>query len=131
MKDASIRRLRARLVHENRFASVYDDDVAFPDGRVGRYMRIVEGGGRPGVAALAACHDRIALVRVFRYPLGEWEWAIPRGFGHGDDPMASARAKLVEELGVEPAALLDLGALTPNSGLLAGWVAWAGPLLRG
>ena len=61
-------------------------------------------------------------MRVYRYPTGEWEWAIPRGFAHGDDPMQTARAELVEELGAEPVELIDLGSVTPNSGLLAGWV---------
>lgn len=122
MDDPVITRRRECLVYENRFASVYDDDVAHPDGREGRYLRIVEAGGRPGAAALAVCGNRVALVRVYRYPTGEWEWAIPRGFAHGDDPLATARAELVEELGAEPVDLVELGRVYPNSGLLAGWV---------
>lgn len=122
MKQPPVARLQERLVYENRFATVYDDDVEFPGGRIGRYLRVVEGSGRPGVAVLATCGERFALVRVYRYPLEEWEWGVPRGFGHGDDPMASARAELVEELGAEPDELVDMGRMTPNSGLLAGWV---------
>ena len=79
-------------------------------------------GASRGAAALAMCGERIALVQVYRYPLKEWEWGVPRGFGHGDDAMASARAELVEELGAEPDELVDLGQVTPNSGLLTGWV---------
>ncbi|WP_214406329.1 NUDIX domain-containing protein [Pseudonocardia lacus] len=120
MTEAVIRQLRERIVHENRFATVYDDVVSFPDGRVGEYLRVVEGGGRPGAAVLAVCGERVALVHVYRYPLGEWEWAVPRGFGHCDDPMETALNELVEELGAAPAELVDMGRITPNSGLLAG-----------
>jgi 8-oxo-dGTP pyrophosphatase MutT (NUDIX family) len=57
---------------------------------------------------------------VYRYPLGEWEWGLPRGFAHSADPEVTIRAELEEELGAAPAALHPLGRVAPNSGLLAG-----------
>ena len=114
-----IRRLQENLVYKSRFAAIYDDVVAFPDGTHGNYLRIVESQGKQGVAILPVCEDQIALVRVYRYPLGSWEWGIPRGFAHGTDPEKSARNELEEELGQGPDRLLPMGTLTPNSGLLA------------
>jgi 8-oxo-dGTP pyrophosphatase MutT (NUDIX family) len=98
--------------------TVYDDQVVFPGGNEGRYLRIVESDGRPGVAMLAICGTQVALVRIFRYPLASWEWAIPRGYSHDDDASGSARAELAEELGQEPDQLTSLGTVTPNSGML-------------
>lgn len=109
-----------REVFRNKYITVYDDDVSSVDGDwSGRYLRIVESGGRPGVAILASCEDRFALVRVYRYPLAEWEWGIPRGFAHGDDPVDSARQELVEEIGAAPDSLVSIGRVAPNSGILA------------
>ena len=113
-----IHKVRENLVYHNRFVDVFDDPVIFADGSDGSFLRIVESAGRPGVAMLALCDDQIALVRVYRYALGSWEWAIPRGFAHSHDADASARAELAEELGWEPDELIPIGTVTPNSGLL-------------
>jgi 8-oxo-dGTP pyrophosphatase MutT (NUDIX family) len=117
-----IRTVSEREVFGNQFVTVYDDDVEMMGGRTGRYLRIVEGGGRPGVAMLACSQDRYALVRTYRYPIGSWEWAIPRGFAHGEDPRESALAELREEIGRPPADIIEMGTVTANSGLLAGRV---------
>lgn len=117
-----IRRTAENLVYRNEFIAVYDDDVMFLGGRLGNYVRVVESDGKPGVAMLAIARGSAALVRTYRYAVGSWEWAIPRGFAHGDDPEASARAELTEELGQGPQALIELAKVSPNSGLLAGFV---------
>lgn len=117
-----IRRINEREVFGNRFVTVYDDDVLFPGDHPGRFLRIIEADGRPGVAMLACCEGRYALVYQYRYPLSSWEWAIPRGFAHGDDPRESALAELGEELGGAPDKLTELGIVSSNSGLLAGRV---------
>jgi 8-oxo-dGTP pyrophosphatase MutT (NUDIX family) len=114
-----IRRVQAREVFRNRYITVYDDDVIMPGEQPGRYLRIEQSGGRPGVAILATCGDLFALVKEYRYPIGDWEWGIPRGFAHGDDPLESALGELGEELGALPNDITLMGAITPNSGLLA------------
>lgn len=122
MTTVPITTLRERRVYENRFVAVNDDDVEFPGGARGRYLRITETRGRPGVAVLARCANRYALVLTYRYPTSAWEWAIPRGFAHGEDPVSTARGELAEELGAAPDVLTSLGTMTPNSGLLAATV---------
>jgi ADP-ribose pyrophosphatase len=118
----AIRRISEKIVYSNRFATVYDDPVVFADGSEGSYLRIVESDGKPGVAMLAVCGDRVALVLTYRYALTSWEWAVPRGFAHDDDASMSARAELAEELGREPDNLIPIGTVTANSGLLTGRV---------
>ena len=110
------------LAFRNPYVTVYDDRVTFADGGRGRHLRIVEKEGEPGVVALAMCAGRIALVKVYRYPIGAWEWAVPRGFAHGADPAVSVRRELDEELGAPPESSEPLVVLHPNSGLLAGLV---------
>jgi 8-oxo-dGTP pyrophosphatase MutT (NUDIX family) len=116
---APIVRLAERAVYENRFATVYDDDVQFSDGHTGRYLRIVQSGGKPGVVMLPIAGNHIGIVRVYRYPTGTWEWGLPRGLAHGGDPEHTAREELLEELGARPPELISLGRMTPDSGILA------------
>jgi len=117
-----IRRLHERLVYRNRFAAIYDDPVVFAGGNEGTYLRIVESGGKPGVAMLPLCGSQIALVQTYRYAVESLEWGVPRGFAQDADPIISARAELTEELGRQPDELLPIGIISPNSGLLAGQV---------
>lgn len=122
MPQTPIRTVREIVTYENRYVRVYDNEVVFPSGRTGRYLRIVESGGRPGVAALAMAQGRIALVHSYRYPTGAWEWGLPRGFGNADEPLASILTELDEEIGGRPEHIEPLVTMTSNSGLLAGRV---------
>ena len=131
--DRPIARLKEVVAYKNRFVTVFNDKVAFANVkmrwwlvpvlwalRLPRYLRIQEKGGESGAAALATCGDLVALVLVYRYPLGAWEWGIPRGFAHSADPEETVRTELKEELGAEPRRTRSIGIVTPNSGLLAG-----------
>lgn len=131
-----IRCMHEHLVYENEFARVYDDTVAFPDGDEGRYLRVQPVGRGPGVVILPFRSGYISVVRTYRYPVGEWQWALPRGFSQGPDPLETARSELREEMGVTEARVRLLGHITPDSGLLASRIAvvlaeiedpWIGP----
>ncbi|MBI5864795.1 MAG: NUDIX hydrolase [Planctomycetes bacterium] len=103
----------------NPWVKVYFDRVQFPDGKVGRYNRIVESDGRAGVAVLPVMGDTVGLVRQFRYPVGAFMWEIPRGFGDSHDPEVDARRELLEETGRSADSLIALGVVHPNTGILA------------
>ncbi|MBI5165270.1 MAG: NUDIX hydrolase [Magnetospirillum sp.] len=102
----------------NRWVELYFDRVRFPDGREGRYNRLVAGGGHPGVVVLPLKGGRIGLARQFRYPIGRWMWELPRGFGESDDAAVNARRELFEEMGETAAELIDLGVHHPDSGMV-------------
>ncbi|MFD7643023.1 NUDIX hydrolase [Kitasatospora sp. NPDC059795] len=119
----AIRRTREVLAYRNRFVDVYDDEVAFPGGAAGHYLRIRHREEGLGVVILPVHDDLIGLVRTYRYPLGRPQWGLPRGFSQHADPLVTARAELHEELGVTEAEFHLLGTMTPDSGLLATTVA--------
>jgi 8-oxo-dGTP pyrophosphatase MutT (NUDIX family) len=123
MSEPPVRRTRERLVHENDYVRVYDDDVTFAAGSAGRYVRIEPARRGPGVVLLAVHDGRLALVNTYRYPLGRWQWALSRGFPHGADPLVTARAELAEETGVTDSDLRVVGWVTPDSGVQAHRVA--------
>lgn len=122
-----IARLREVLRYQNRFVRVFDDEVRFPDGRAGTYLRITPpadtGDGVVIVPRTTRPEPRYGLVRTYRYPIEATQWGFPRGFSDAidADPLASAARELAEETGasVEPADLTLLGRVTPDSGLLS------------
>lgn len=117
--NRAIERVRDHQVYANGYVTVYDDEVLFPGSRPGRYVRVVESYGQQGVAVLAECAGRFALVCIYRYPLGRWEWGVPRGMGAADtDPITTAHTELLEELGGAPLDLCPMGVVTPSSGIL-------------
>lgn len=115
----NIRRLQQVVAYENEFVTIYDDNVEFPGGRQGRYLRVEAVASGTPVVLLAYKDGKVGLVRTYRYPIGKSQWGLPRGFAHGGSAEESAAEELREELGVTQARLRVLGYLTPDSGLLS------------
>jgi ADP-ribose pyrophosphatase len=104
---------------DNPWLKLYFDRVEFPDGTRGRYNRIVEGTGDPGVAILPISSGGVGLVLQYRYAIADHVWEIPRGYGDSADPAREARRELLEETGLQPLELIGLGSIHPNSAVFA------------
>jgi 8-oxo-dGTP pyrophosphatase MutT (NUDIX family) len=98
-----------RLVYENPFVLIFDDDVTFPGGNLGRYLRIC---WRPGfcVAVVPITADgHVILVRQFCYAVQKVITQIPKGFGKpGLSPQETAELELHEEAGASAETLEQL-----------------------
>jgi ADP-ribose pyrophosphatase len=103
----------------NPWLKLYFDRVEFPDGSRGRYNRIVEGTGNPGVAILPISSLGVGLVCQYRYAIADHVWEIPRGDGDTVDSGSEARRELLEETGLQLLELISLGSIHPNSAVLA------------
>jgi ADP-ribose pyrophosphatase len=83
------------------------DAVAFPDGRLGLYNRVIATGG---VLVLPIMDDGIALIRIFRHAPRRWMLEAPQGhLLPDDDPVEVARREMVEEMGTAPSEIIPLG----------------------
>lgn len=73
-----------------------------------------------GVVVVPLLGRRIVLVGQHRRAVDAWNWELPRGCVDGDDPRDAAARELAEETGAHtpPAALVRLGTLHPDTGLL-------------
>jgi 8-oxo-dGTP pyrophosphatase MutT (NUDIX family) len=92
--------LGTKVVYENPWIRVREDDVIRPDGKPGIYG-VVQTRIATGVVALT--EDRqVYLIGQWRYPHEEYSWEIVEG-GSDDDETAleAARRELREEAGLE------------------------------
>mgnify|MGYP002568636389 CR=1 FL=1 len=105
-------------VYEGVIVNVRRDKARLMDGRITN-REVVE---HPGGAAVFAMDDqgRVALVRQYRYPMGEETLELPAGkLEPGEDPRGSGLRELAEETGLVPGTFEDMGCLYSSPGILA------------
>lgn len=105
-------------VYEGVIVNVRRDKVRLMDGRITN-REVVE---HPGGVAVFAMDDqgRVALVRQYRYPMGEETLELPAGkLEPGEDPRDSGLRELAEETGLVPGTFEDMGCLYSSPGILA------------
>jgi len=97
------RRLSRRIVYDNPWIRVFEDDVVTPAGTPSLYGVVSQRQRALGVLALEETGD-VWLVGQWRYAPGRFSWECPEGGGRLDaDPLEEARRELREETGLEAA----------------------------
>ena len=105
-------------VYEGVIVNVRRYKARLMDGRITN-REVVE---HPGGVAVFAMDDqgRVALVRQYRYPMGEETLELPAGkLEPGEDPRDSGLRELAEETGLVPGTFEDMGCLYSSPGILA------------
>jgi len=125
--------LGTRIVWENRYVTLRQDSVRFPDGAEGDYTFIE----RPTYVIVAAVEDgAIWMVEQWRHPLRARSWELPMGVAPGGAATPideAARIELREETGLTAAEWRRLGEIAPAPALIAqtGVLFLATGLIRG
>jgi 8-oxo-dGTP pyrophosphatase MutT (NUDIX family) len=109
--EPPIRPLRSRVVYENRWMTVREDDVARADGSTGIFG-VVE---KPDFAlVIPQDDDGFWVVQQYRYPVGGRYVEFPQGSWEDAvdvDPLELATAELAEETGLRAGRMTYLGHL--------------------
>ena len=118
MPDLTEKTLKRNEVYAGRIIRVRRDEVLLPGGGHG-LREVVE---HPGGVGILAFDDRgrVALVRQYRYAVGEHLWEIPAGKREaGEAPFVTAQRELAEEVGATASRWTDLGTLIASPGCYA------------
>ncbi|MER7072031.1 NUDIX hydrolase [Terrabacter sp. NPDC000476] len=104
-----------RVVYENAWLRVREDDVVRPDGSPGVFG-VVEL-RRPAVFVVALTEaDEVVLVTVDRHTVGR-SVEVPAGGTDGEDPLVAARRELAEETGLAAAEWQQVGTMNALNGV--------------
>jgi len=95
------RTLSSRMVYDNPWIRVREDQVVHPDGRPGIYGVVHYKNLAIGIVPIDA-EGYVHLVGQHRYPLNQYSWEIPEGgCPEGEEPLAAAQRELLEETGLQ------------------------------
>jgi len=100
-----------------RIIRVTTDEVLLPNGE----RSLLEVVHHPGGAAAVALddHERVCLLRQYRYAVDAWLWELPAGKLEPDEPpLVTAQRELREEAGVSAAHWHGLGTCLSSPGVL-------------
>lgn len=120
MRRDAIARTREVVAYDNPYMTLYDDEVRFPDGHHGRYLRADWKSGF-SVAVLAITEKlEYVLVNQFAYALDDFIVQVPKGMGlPGTAPADVAARELLEETGYASTDLRELCSLIADPGFSA------------
>lgn len=115
--EPAVRRVGTRVVYENPWMAVREDEVERLDGSRGIYGVV----DKPDfVLVIPLEGDGFHLVEEYRYPIGMRTWSFPQGSLPGrldaDDPEHLARLELAQETGLRAGTLKHLGYLHCSHG---------------
>jgi 8-oxo-dGTP pyrophosphatase MutT (NUDIX family) len=105
----------SRVVYDNPWIEVREDDVVRPDGSPGLYgvVRVRQ----PAVFVVALTDaDEVVLVSVDRHTVGT-SLEVPAGGSDGESPRTAAERELREETGLVAAEWTELGRLDALNGI--------------
>ena len=126
--DIPIRLIKRKLGCANRLIDVHLDEVAGLSGETVLDFMVVSPRQKSenhvtGVAILPILDGNLGLLQIYRYPVGEYTWEVPRGFiDDGENALTAALRELEEETGLQctDQDVIDLGTVLPDPGILAG-----------
>ena len=114
---------RPGVVCEDHYWLWIRDAVISPQGYRHTYNRMVWKSDldRPGgVASLPVNGDKIVIELAFRHATQTWEFEMPRGASNEkESSIETAKREILEETGCVTDQLVQLGTLTPDTGLTA------------
>jgi 8-oxo-dGTP pyrophosphatase MutT (NUDIX family) len=117
IETVSIRTLSSRVVYENPWMSVREDEIEHADGTRGIYAVV----DKPDFALVVPFEDGgFHLVEEYRYPLRGRYWQFPQGMfpqGRTGTPEELAAAELGEETGFTAGSMVRLGYLNCAHGV--------------
>ncbi len=119
--EGEIEIVREHTVFENRYAKVSNDEVIFPTGTCGTYLRVSMPTDRSVGVLPVTADGKLLLIRTFRHGARGWGYEIPKGEAFaGEDGETAAKRELLEETGIRADKLLFAGEFCESPAVFSG-----------
>lgn len=106
----------SKIVYENPWITVHEDQVIMPSGSQGVYGYLES---RNSVMVVPVDEKgRVFLEKAYRYPSKSWGWECPGGGGDNEDLVNASRRELKEETGIVVDYIEKLGSTIVCNGLM-------------
>ena len=116
-------RISSRLIYDNPWIRVREDNVIRPDGMPGIYGVVHYKNIAVGVLPIEG--DDVYLVGQYRYTLERYSWEIPEGgCPFGEDPLVAAQRELKEETGLSARHWRRMGAAYLSNSVSDEYAIW-------
>ena len=105
--------IKSNVVYDGKILRLNNDDVEVNGKKVTR--EVVHHHG--GVCVLAFHHDKVVMIKQYRYAYGEEVWELPAGkLEKGENSYEAGLRELEEEVGLKAESLTDFGEMYPSCG---------------
>ncbi len=109
------KQLSSKIVYENPWFKVREDQVEKPGNRTGIYGVVLN---PPTVFTVALNKDdEVYLIGMFRYPTGKYGLELPAGGSDNQNLLEAAKRELLEETGIKAKTWEKAGEFTPWNGI--------------
>lgn len=97
-------------VFENKYCSFYNDEVKFPSGFDGNFIRLEMKGGYSVAVLPVLPSGEMVFIKPFRHSARGWGYEVPKGYGdESESHIECAKRELLEEAGLQSNNFIDLG----------------------
>lgn len=109
------KRISSKIVYENPWFKIREDQVEKPGNRTGIYG-LVE---IPPSVLIVPINEQneTYLIGLYRYPTNKYSIEIPAGNTEGQEPLEAAKRELLEETGLVAGDWKKIGEVTPYDGI--------------
>lgn len=109
------KKISSRIVYENPWFIVREDQVEKPGNRKGIYG-VVDTPPSVFIVALTF-ENEVYLTGLYRYPTSKYGLELPAGSSDNEDLLEAAKRELLEEVGLEAQNWVKVGEFTPWNGI--------------
>lgn len=111
-----IKTLKQKLIYENKWIRLWEDEVEFPNGKRGIYAYFDRVDSGPMIIPMTD-DGKFVMLHEWRYPTAGWQYNFPcGGCDEGEDMLSAAKRELEEETGIQASEWIDLGDLAIDPG---------------